>query len=426
MLGWQTTEIVMTTITMPREHKTGNSTRDYSDWVDMTTNTHFANEEQRTNKQHSGCTESTEDWCWHDNEHCTRRKRWRWCWHDNEHTLCRRGTKNQQAARWTRRKRWRSMSTQQRTLHRKKALKMMLTWQQTHTLQMRNKEPASSMVDAQKALKIDVNMTTNTHFADEERRTSKQHGVQKALKIGVDMTMNIAHYALQMRNQQTNKHGGQRADNKNMNMCQNRLADRKKKRIFWSTTMNDTKELKFPSTKHGTSTKKKTNNNEDLLKFRVQQRTIPKNWSFNEDLLKFRVHETCQKRVRKMNHNEDLLKFRGRLKFQSTKHGTSRKKNEPYWRPTEVSRWIRMRANYNRMNSFGSLERSSNHEVSKRKERWTPQWSVESDEHPNEVAKVMNTPTKHQKWWTQPNEDPSAGKIKDGINKWTNNTTDFF
>ena len=107
-----------------------------------------------------------------------------------------------------------------------------------------DEEPTSSLVDVQKALKIDVDtttniaheesaeddvdMTTNTHFADEERRTSKQHGAQKVLKIGVDTTTNIAHYALQTRNQQTNKHGGQRADNENMNMCQNGLADRKK------------------------------------------------------------------------------------------------------------------------------------------------------------------------------------------------------
>ncbi len=40
------------------------------------------------------------------------------------------------------------------------------------------------------------------------------------------------------------------------------------------------------------------------------------------------------------------------LKVSEHKRTFNEYKNEPYWRPTEVLRWIRTQANYNQMNSF--------------------------------------------------------------------------
>ncbi len=191
--------------------------RTYTSMSTRQTNTHFADEERRTNTVDAQKALKID-------VNMT-----------NEHTLCRRGTKNQHSGR-----------AEDRCQHDKR----------THTLQMRNEEPASSMV----------------------RR-------KRWRLVGVDTTPNIAHYAQGT----NNKHGGQCADNENMNMCQNELADREKN--FWSTTMNDTKELKFPSTKRGMRTKKKKwtimntywsfeYNNEWYRKTEVSMKTY---WSFEDD-----------------------------------------------------------------------------------------------------------------------------------------------
>ncbi len=177
-----------------------------------------------------------------------------------------------------------------------------LTWQWTHTLQTRNEEPTSSMVDvqkalkinvdmtpniadeeptstvdAQKALKIDVDMTTNTHFADKEWRTNKQHklthrkhwrlmltwqwthtlqtkneeptssmvDVQKVLKIDVDMTPNTH----------------------TMHLC---IADEPTSTVDNAQKNNlDNENMNMPKTDWQTGKKSG-----------VQQWKIPKNWSF--------------------------------------------------------------------------------------------------------------------------------------------------
>ena len=221
---------------------------DYSDWVDMT-NTHFANEERRTNKQHGGRTESAEDWCWHDNEHCTQRKRWRLCvdehthrcQHDKRtHTL---QTRNEEPTRWMRRKRWRSMST----------------WQ------------------------------TNTHFADEERRTN----TVDVLKIDVNTTNEHTLCRWGTKNQQAAWCAESAEDW--WVLTQHRTLHTMHKEPTTSTVDNVQTMRTWTCAKTDWQTGKKT--------FGVQQWMIPKNWSF-------RVQNVEWEQKKKMNNNEDLLKFR--------------------------------------------------------------------------------------------------------------------
>ncbi len=127
---WQTTKISDDNKHAART-QTGNSTADYSDWLLVELTWQRTHTLQTRNEEPTSSTVDAQKALKIDVDMTlniadkeptsmvdAQKKRWRLMltWHDNEHTLCRWGTKNQQAARWMRRKCWRSMSTWHQTL----------------------------------------------------------------------------------------------------------------------------------------------------------------------------------------------------------------------------------------------------------------------------------------------------------------------